>query len=63
MYLTFRNYLAGLHSAAFSVVNDVCRIPTHLFAFVKYSEMVAQNTSKNKSTGWGRAMRHCIVSW
>ncbi|PAV73215.1 hypothetical protein WR25_14306 [Diploscapter pachys] len=59
----YRDYISALHAAAFSVVNEVCRIPTHLFAFVKYCEMVAQNTSKNKSTGWGRAMRNCVTNW
>ena len=59
----YRDYISALHAAAFSVVNEVCRIPTHLFAFVKYCEMVAKNTSKNKSTGWGRAMRSCVINW
>ncbi|KAJ1349340.1 hypothetical protein KIN20_004841 [Parelaphostrongylus tenuis] len=59
-------YLLELHKAAFEIVNDVCRIPTHLFTFVKYCEMVSQSTQSNsgkKSTGWGRLMRSAIQRW
>ncbi|KAK5966340.1 TROVE domain-containing protein, partial [Trichostrongylus colubriformis] len=61
-----RNYLNELHKSAFSIVNDVCRIPTHLFTFVKYCEMISQSTQTEegkKSTGWGRLMRSTIQQW
>ncbi|EPB67179.1 TROVE domain protein [Ancylostoma ceylanicum] len=59
-------YLSELHKSALGIVNDVCRIPTHLFAFVKYCEMVSQSTQPEegkKSTGWGRLMRQTIQDW
>uniref|UniRef100_A0A0K0DL98 TROVE domain-containing protein n=1 Tax=Angiostrongylus cantonensis TaxID=6313 RepID=A0A0K0DL98_ANGCA len=59
-------YLRELHKSAFEIVNDVCRIPAHLFTFVKYCEMVSQSTqleSGKKSTGWGRLMRGAIQRW
>ncbi|KAK6009054.1 TROVE domain protein, partial [Ostertagia ostertagi] len=61
-----RKYLSELHKSAFSIVNDVCRIPTHLFTFVKYCEMISQSTLSEegkKSTGWGRLMRSTIQQW
>ncbi|KAK6056660.1 TROVE domain protein [Cooperia oncophora] len=61
-----RKYLNELHKSAFSIVNDVCRIPTHLFTFVKYCEMISQSTQAEegkKSTGWGRLMRSTIQQW
>lgn len=42
---------------AYEVLNEICRIPTHLFMFVKYSESVGSGS------GWGRAHRHAIVNW
>ncbi|XP_077979806.1 RNA-binding protein RO60-like [Glandiceps talaboti] len=43
--------------AAYNVLNDVCRIPTHLFSFIEFSE------SLSKGTGWGRAHRTAIQNW
>ncbi|VDM84113.1 unnamed protein product, partial [Strongylus vulgaris] len=59
-------YLSQLHKSAFGIVNEVCRIPTHLFTFVKYCELVSQSTQPEegkKSTGWGRLMRTTIQNW
>lgn len=42
---------------AYAALNEMCRIPTHLFMFVKYCEDVSSGT------GWGRAHRHAIVNW
>nr|CDJ89100.1 unnamed protein product [Haemonchus contortus] len=59
-------YLNELHKSAFGIVNEVCRIPTHLFTFVKYCEMISQATlaeKEKKSTGWGRLMRSTIQHW
>ena len=36
----------------------VCRIPTHLFAFIEYCEKLS-----TEGTGWGRAHRKAIVYW
>ena len=36
----------------------VCRIPTHLFAFIDYCEKLS-----TEGTGWGRAHRKAIVYW
>ncbi|KJH43769.1 TROVE domain protein [Dictyocaulus viviparus] len=60
------NYLRELHKSAFGIVNDVCRIPTQLFTFVKYCEIVSGSTHSNegkKSTGWGRLMRNTVQRW
>ncbi|CAH1784011.1 unnamed protein product [Owenia fusiformis] len=42
---------------AYKVLNEVCRIPTHLFAFVQQCEKLS------KGTGWGRAHRRAVSSW
>ncbi|KAH7703769.1 CRE-ROP-1 protein [Aphelenchoides avenae] len=52
---------ADLKHAAFAAILKVCRIPTHLFTFVKFSKMISQEF--NKSDGWGRAMRSAIAKW
>ena len=46
-------------SAAYKILGSVCRIPTHLFEFVKYCEEVSAGTY----TGWGRAQRVAIGKW
>jgi len=45
--------------AAYAAINQVLRIPTHLFTFVEMCESL----SKPKSTGWGRAHRKAIQKW
>ncbi len=40
--------------AAFAALPDVCRIPTHLFAFVEAAEVMR---------GWGRSMREGVADW
>lgn len=42
---------------AYKAVLEVCRIPTHLFMFVKYCEQ------QSSGTGWGRAHRRAIIMW
>lgn len=42
---------------AYCVLPDVCRIPTHLFEFIKFCEIEASGT------GWGRSMRTGISNW
>ncbi|CAC5395121.1 TROVE2 [Mytilus coruscus] len=44
--------------SAYEILNDVCRIPTHLFQFVNYCEELSEITS-----GWGRAHRMGISNW
>ena len=43
--------------AAYGVVNDICRIPTHLFSWVAYCELLSTGT------GWGRAHRRAVTNW
>ncbi|XP_064602810.1 RNA-binding protein RO60-like [Liolophura sinensis] len=42
---------------AYEVLNDVCRIPTHLFEFIEYCELLSCGT------GWGRAHRRAVCKW
>lgn len=42
---------------AYASLNEMCRIPTHLFMFVKYCE------TAGSGTGWGRAHRNAIIKW
>ncbi|VDI74270.1 Hypothetical predicted protein [Mytilus galloprovincialis] len=51
------NNLSTKH-AAYGVLNDVCRIPTHLFQFIKYCEEMSGHES-----GWGRSHRKAISQW
>ena len=44
-------------AAAYAILGSVCRIPTHLFEFVKYCE------KESAGTGWGRAHRVAIGKW
>lgn len=44
--------------AAYSAVEDVLRIPTHLFAFVEFCQLLSGD-----GTGWGRAHRRAISNW
>ena len=44
-------------SAAYKILGSVCRIPTHLFEFIKYCE------KESAGTGWGRAQRVAIGKW
>ncbi len=43
--------------AAYEALPEVCRIPTHLFSFVEYSEALS------RGTGWGRAHRRALSQW
>ncbi len=43
--------------AAYDALTKVCRIPTHLFQFIEYSEKFSEGT------GWGRAQRRAIGEW
>lgn len=42
---------------AYSLVPEVCRIPTHLFEFIEYCE------AEGSGTGWGRSLRRAISNW
>uniref|UniRef100_K1PZM2 60 kDa SS-A/Ro ribonucleoprotein n=1 Tax=Magallana gigas TaxID=29159 RepID=K1PZM2_MAGGI len=44
--------------AAYKILSDVCRIPTHLFEFIKYCQDVNPN-----GDGWGRAHRKGVSMW
>ena len=43
--------------AAYDSLVKVCRIPTHLFHFIEYSEKLS------RGSGWGRAHRRAISNW
>ncbi|WAR00395.1 RO60-like protein [Mya arenaria] len=43
--------------AAYEAFHLVCRIPTHLFMFIRYCE------KESTGTGWGRAHRNNIIKW
>ena len=43
--------------AAYKILGSVCRIPTHLFEFVKFCE------KESAGTGWGRSQRVAIGKW
>ncbi|KAL4227931.1 60 kDa SS-A/Ro ribonucleoprotein [Mactra antiquata] len=42
---------------AYECLNEICRIPTHLFMFVQYCE------DAGSGTGWGRAHRNALIRW
>ncbi|CAB3398551.1 unnamed protein product [Caenorhabditis bovis] len=66
MVVAYSKYISEMHKAAFKLVPDVCRIPTHLFEFVGNCELISKSSSSNKdksSTGWGRTMRAVISKW
>ena len=48
---------AEVKKAAYDSLVKVCRIPTHLFHFIDYSEKLS------RGSGWGRAHRRAISSW
>lgn len=41
--------------AAYASLGEICRIPTHLFMFIKYTHALGQN--------WGRAQRRAVSNW
>lgn len=43
---------------------QVCRIPTHLFMFLKYCKLVSSKTGfVENSSGWSRALRETVSNW
>lgn len=48
---------ADTKAAAYTALSKVCRIPTHLFSFVVFTEALSTGT------GWGRAHRRGITNW
>jgi 60 kDa SS-A/Ro ribonucleoprotein len=46
-----------LAKKAYAIVSKVCRIPTHLFMFVGFTEAI------DSATGWGRVQRKVISDW
>jgi len=43
--------------AAYTALASVCRIPTHLFTFMEFCELLS------RGTGWGRCHREAIKAW
>lgn len=56
--LCCRSNDAKTKEAAYKALPDVCRIPTHLFQFIKFCE-----EESGTGTGWGRAHRKGINRW
>lgn len=54
-----RSSYAATQKAAYEAVNAVCRIPTHLFTFMEYCQLL----SKPKGRGHGRAHRRAISTF
>nr|XP_006010530.1 PREDICTED: 60 kDa SS-A/Ro ribonucleoprotein isoform X2 [Latimeria chalumnae] len=46
--------------AAFKVLGEVCRIPTHLFTFIQFKKDLKEGT---KCGMWGRALRKAVADW
>ncbi len=46
-----------LKKLAYERLSQVCRIPTHLFAFIEYCEKLS------RGTGWGRSHRKGVCLW
>lgn len=46
---------------AYEMLRDICRVPTHLFQFVKFSKDLS--TKREGKTGWGRCHRVGIGRW
>ncbi|XP_052066127.1 RNA-binding protein RO60-like [Mytilus californianus] len=44
--------------AALRCLDDICRTPTHLFQFIKFT-----STQREGSRGWGRAQRKAVSEW
>lgn len=60
----YDDYQKALQNMAFRAVLKVCRIPTHLFAFVGYCQKISAETgAKQNSKGWGRGLRTAIAYW
>uniref|UniRef100_A0A915DLA6 TROVE domain-containing protein n=1 Tax=Ditylenchus dipsaci TaxID=166011 RepID=A0A915DLA6_9BILA len=57
----FDEYILSLQQASLMAVNEVCNIPTHLFAFVKCADMFSKKFSNTK--GWGRGMKKAVSEW
>ncbi|XP_060590928.1 RNA-binding protein RO60-like [Ruditapes philippinarum] len=61
-----RNNDKDTKRAAYAVISEVCRIPTHLFMFVKFCEQESKNDIKDAvfvGSGWGRAHKRAISKW
>lgn len=55
--LCARDNDADTKSAAYAALEKVCRIPTHLFSFIVFTEALSTGT------GWGRAQRRAVCNW
>ncbi|XP_053373250.1 RNA-binding protein RO60-like [Mercenaria mercenaria] len=53
-----RSHNRNTKSAAYDLLLDVCRTPTHLFTFVKFSEQESK-----EGTGWGNAHKRGVSKW
>ncbi|XP_060553103.1 RNA-binding protein RO60-like [Ruditapes philippinarum] len=49
--------------AAYALLSEICRIPTHLFMFIKYCEQESKGEAEESGTGWGRAHKRAVSKW
>ncbi|XP_053373251.1 RNA-binding protein RO60-like [Mercenaria mercenaria] len=49
--------------AAYALLSEICRIPTHLFMFIKYCEQESRVEGTDSGTGWGRAHKRAVGKW
>lgn len=49
--------------AAYALLSDICRIPTHLFMFIKFCEQESRDENTDSGTGWGRAHKRAVSKW
>ncbi|XP_053381663.1 RNA-binding protein RO60-like [Mercenaria mercenaria] len=52
--------------AAYAILSEVCRIPTHLFIFINYCELESREdcaSKPSKHPGWGRVHKRAVSSW
>ncbi|XP_052270552.1 RNA-binding protein RO60-like [Dreissena polymorpha] len=49
---------------AYSYLSEICRIPTHLFMFIKFCEEESRGEGEPATgTGWGRAHKRAVAKW
>ena len=48
---------------ALAAINQVCRIPTHLFMLVQYIRDISQDKPKNPGKGFGKGVRRALTEY
>lgn len=50
-------------TAAYALLSEICRIPTHLFMFIQFCEDESRGENAERGTGWGRAHKRAVCKW